>query len=158
MNRFNSFYKGYKNKLFAYLLKMTGDYTLSADLMQESFTRYLERYKNREPSASLLFTIGRNLVIDHYRRPGNPMLYEEGKNHSGIDQEQAIIVREQYRRVLAAIQKLPEPERDILAMAVDSGLSYKKIARIIGISETNLKVKIHRSRLKLRTLLQAGEP
>lgn len=157
MNRFKSLYNSHKDKLFAYLLKMTGDYQLSADLMQESFTRYLERYKDSEPSTSLLFTIGRNLIIDNARRRGSQVPYEEEKNASGMDQERSLMVREQYRRVLTAMQKLSETDRDILAMTVSSDLTYSKISKIIGISEANLKVRIHRSRLKLRVLLQAGD-
>ena len=56
MEKFTSFYKKHKNRLFSYLLKITGDYYLAADIMQESFTRCLERYGN-ESSAALLYTI-----------------------------------------------------------------------------------------------------
>ena len=45
--------------LFTYLMRMTGDYYLAGDIMQESFTRYLERYPKQVPNASLLFTIAR---------------------------------------------------------------------------------------------------
>lgn len=158
VKRFRSFYEHYQERLFAYLLKMTGDYHLSADLMQESFTRYLERYKNRPHSGSLLFAIGRNLVIDHARRRNTRASYENGKNRCHVDQEQILMVREQYRQVLAALQKLPQKERDTLALAVSSDLPYSKIAEITGISEANVKVKIHRARVKLRRILQAGEP
>ncbi len=158
MNRFKSFYNGHRDRLFAYLLKMTGDYQVAADLMQESFTRYMERYKDGEPSTSLLFTIGRNLIIDHSRRQGGAVPYEEDRNDSGVDQERMLMVREEYRRVLAAMQELTPADRDILSLVVSSGLSYRKIAEIAGISEANLKVRIHRSRLKLRKHLEAGAP
>jgi len=158
VNRFKSFYNGQKERLFGYLLKMTGDYYLAADFMQESFTRYLERYKDREPSTSLLFTIARNLVIDNSRRQGSGEPYEETRNESGIDQERMLMVREEYRRVLAAMQKLPGKDRDILSLVVSSGLSYGEIAKIAGISEANLKVRVHRCRLKLRKLLETGDP
>ena len=158
VNRFKSFYNGHRNRLFAYLLKMTGDYSLAADLMQESFTRYLERYRDRPPSTSLLFTIGRNLIIDHARRQADGVPYEESRNGSGVDQERTLMVREEYRRVLAAMQKLPATDRDILSLVVSSGLPYSKIAKIAGVTEGNLKVKIHRLRLKLRKVLEAGEP
>jgi RNA polymerase sigma-70 factor (ECF subfamily) len=158
VNRFKLFYNSHRDRLFAYLLKMTGDYNLAADLMQESFTRYLERYKDRESSTSLLFTIGRNLIIDHSRRQAGGVPYEDARNSSGVDQERTLMVREEYRRVLTAMQKLPETDRDILSLVVSSGLPYSEIAKIAGISESNLKVKIHRLRLKLRKVLEAGDP
>ena len=158
MDRFKSFYNGHRDRLFGYLLKMTGDYHLAADLMQESFTRYLEKYRQREPSAALVFTIARNLVIDHFRRQPADVPLEEGRNGGRVDQERLLMVREEYRRVLAAMQELPPGDRDILSLVVSSGLPYRRIAEIAGISEANLKVRVHRCRLKLRKFLETGEP
>ncbi len=158
MKRFRFFYNEYRERLFAYLLKMTGDYHLSADIMQESFTRYMERYKNRSHSASLLFAIGRNLVIDHARRRNTRASYGDFTlNSPQADQEQALMVRERYRQVLAGMQQLPQKERDTLALVVSSDLPYAKIAEITGTSEANVKVMVHRARVKLRRILQAGE-
>ena len=56
--------------LFSYLMRMTGDYYLASDIMQESFTRYLECYPKQIPNASLLFTIARNAIFDHSRTRG----------------------------------------------------------------------------------------
>jgi RNA polymerase sigma-70 factor (ECF subfamily) len=63
------------------------------------------------------------------------------------------MVREEYRCVLAAMRHLEEDERDLLALVATSGLSYREIARVAGTSEANVKVKVHRARKKLRTLL-----
>ena len=136
---------------------MTGDYHLSADLMQDSFTRYIERYKDKDASVSLLFTIGRNLLFDNFRGKDTHKSYEEGRHGLDRDQEQAFLVREDYRRVLSAMQRLENVEREMLTLAVSSDLSYREIAKITGTSESNVKVKIHRSRLKLRKFISTGE-
>ena len=52
MNRYREFYKDHKDGLFNYLMRMTGDYELARDLMQESFTRYLEHYKDKPQDAN----------------------------------------------------------------------------------------------------------
>jgi RNA polymerase sigma-70 factor (ECF subfamily) len=44
VKKFCEFYHKYKNKLFAYLMRNSGDYDLAGDIIQESFTRYLEKY------------------------------------------------------------------------------------------------------------------
>ena len=44
---FRAFYNEHKDRFFAYLMRSTGDYYLAGDIMQESFTRYLDRYGNR---------------------------------------------------------------------------------------------------------------
>ena len=157
VENFREFYKLNKDRLFGYLLRMTGDYHLSADLMQDSFTRYFERYKDKDASVSLLFTIGRNLLFDNFRGKDTHKSYEEERHGLGRDQERVFLVREEYRRVLSAMQRLDKGEREMLTLAVSSDLSYREIAKITGTSESNVKVKIHRSRLKLRKFLRAGE-
>jgi RNA polymerase sigma factor (sigma-70 family) len=157
VSSFRSFYKKYKDKFFAYLMRSTGDYYLSSDILQESFTRYLERYGNDEQSVSLLYTIGRNLVFDAARKQSRNPSLEIDQEISVTDNEHHFMVREEYRRVLAAMQQLDEVERDILALAVSSDLSYREISMLTGFSEANVKVKIHRTRVKLRKIIQAGE-
>ncbi len=154
MNTFRKFYTQNKERLFGYLLRKSGNPHLAADIMQESFTRYLERYKNKEPNQALLFTISRNLFYDHGRKNRNETPYEEERHGVDIDQENIYHVREESRRVLIALQQLNEDEKDILSLAVSSGLSYLEIAEITGNSEANIKVKIHRSRLKLKKFLK----
>jgi RNA polymerase sigma-70 factor (ECF subfamily) len=67
------------------------------------------------------------------------------------------MVREDYRRVLAAMQELEPEERDILSLVVSSGLPYRKIARIAGTSEANVKVRVHRARVKLKKMMNTGD-
>ena len=154
VNTFRKFYTENKERLFGYLLRKTGNYHLAADIMQESFTRYLERYKDREQSPALLFTISRNLLYDHARKNRYDTSYDEEQHGLDIDQENAYQIKEEYKRVLIAMQQLDEEEQDILALAVSSDLSYREIADMTGNSEANIKVKIHRSRVKLKIILQ----
>jgi RNA polymerase sigma-70 factor, ECF subfamily len=156
MNNPTIFYKDYKDKLFAYLMRMTGDYHLSGDIMQESFTRYFEHYGQND-TPSLLYTIARNTFFDHIRREKRSSLVESRQDESYVDHERVLIVREEYRRVLLALQKLGEDERDILSLILSRDLSYREIATIAGISEANVKVKVHRARLKLKKMLEGDE-
>ena len=157
MEPFVSFYKNYKNPLFNYLMRMTGDYHLAGDIMQESFTRFLERYAQKVPNAALLYTIARNIFLDHSRRQGHRASFAEDPIDSSASQEDGLVVKQEYRRVLAALQGLKTDERDILALAISDGLSYRDIAAITDISVENVKVKVHRTRLKLKAILQRGE-
>ncbi len=158
VNSFRDFYNDNKDRLFGYLLRRTGDYHLAADISQESFTKYLERYSKRELSVSLLFTIGRNLLYDNSRKQRATIPFEEENHKGSTDEESAFLVREESRRVLKALQQLEQEEADILSLAVSSGLSYREIAEMTSTSEANIKVKIHRSRLKLKKILRTGGP
>ena len=67
------------------------------------------------------------------------------------------MVKDTYRKVLSGFNNLGEDERDILAMVVSSDLSYQEIAEIHGMSLANVKVKVHRARLKLKKILEGEE-
>ena len=154
MKIFQKFYTAQKERLFGYLLRKTGNYSLAADIMQESFTRYLERYQDREQSPALLFTIARNLLYDHSRKNRFDTPYEEEQHGVTVDRENEYFIQEEYRRVLRAMGQLSDEEQDIMALVVSSGLTYREIADITGNSEANIKVKVHRSRLKLKQIMQ----
>jgi RNA polymerase sigma-70 factor (ECF subfamily) len=157
VGNFRAFYQKHRDRLFAYLMRSTGDYYLAGDILQESFTRYLEKYGKRGPNPALLYTIARNAVVDGYRKQGrdNPLIDEP--EHLQANPETQMLVREDYRRVLAAMQELAPEERDALALAVSSDLSYREIARITGTSEGNVKIRVHRARVKLRKMMKPGE-
>jgi len=153
---FKAFYNSYRDKLFAYLMRMTGDYYLASDITQESFTRILSQYGKNSQNGALLFTIARNAVLDDARKKNRFRPLGEEKMDDTHDQEQLVLVRESYRQVLAAMQRLNKGERDILALVVSSDLSYRDIAEMIGSSEVNVKVTVHRARKKLKKFLQGG--
>jgi len=152
------FYENHTGKIFSYLMRMTaGDYELSRDIMQESYTRHLEHYGQENRSLSLLYTIARNALIDHERRMrGREPVREEYRDDSG-NQEHSFMVREEYRRVLSGFRRLEKDEKDILNLVVSGDLSYRQIASIVGISEANVKIKVHRSRIKLKRILEEGD-
>ena len=157
MTNFKAFYKKHRDRLFAYLMRSTGDYYLSGDILQESFTRYLEKYGEEEPSPALLYTIARNAVVDGHRQVGRDTRLSDNHEPDGPNPERQMEVREDYRRVLAAMQELEPEERDILSLVVSSGLPYREIARIAGTSEANVKVRVHRARVKLKKMMNTGD-
>jgi RNA polymerase sigma-70 factor (ECF subfamily) len=138
-------------------MRSTGDYYLSGDILQESFTRYLEKYGEEGSNPALLYTIARHAVVDGYRKQGRDDRLSDEQEHAGHNPERQIEVREDYRRVLAAMQELAPEERDILSLVVSSGLPYREIARIAGTSEANVKVRVHRARVKLKKMMTTGD-
>ena len=155
MSKFGEFYRRHRDRIFAYLMRSTGDYYLSGDIMQESFARYFEKYGEGQTNPSLLNVITRNVLVDGHRKPGrNPISFDE-QEHCGIDPENYLMVRDTCRRVLAAMKQLEKVERDILTLVVSSGLSYREIAQLAGTSEGNVKVMVHRTRVKLKKMIDA---
>lgn len=159
MTEYGSFYARYRDKVFSFLLRRSGDRELSEDLTQESFARHLKRYGGSAASPYLLYTIARNALVDHRRaRKTELPLPEEGADGDGgsSDAETLFLAREQRQRMDDALGGLPERERQLVALAA-SGMRYAQIAAALGLKEANVKVLIHRARVKLRQLMDAGE-
>jgi len=155
MDKFSAFYQAHRKKLFYYLMRMTGDYYLSGDVMQESFARLLKHYGPEAQSVSLLYTIAHNALLDHVRKNGrNTELEGDGRRDHAMDPEHLLMVRQEYRKVIAAMQQLETNERELMALVADGDFSYHEIAQITEISEGNVRVKVHRARLKLKQFLQ----
>ena len=156
---YQQFYSDYKNSLFSYLLYKSRDRYLAEDIAQESFTRYYKQYGNQAIlSPSLLFAIARNALVDHQRgqyiRFRTRDLYSRQETTS--DEESKYISKEQSRLILNAMHELSEPDREILVLAV-GGMPYREIADFLSISLSNVKVRVHRSRVKIRELLKQWE-
>jgi RNA polymerase sigma-70 factor (ECF subfamily) len=154
MENFQDFYKKQKDKLFSYLMRVTGDYHLSMDIMQESFLRCFDKYKDKTVNISLLYKIARNVLIDLSRKNKRKAELEQDIVDQAADQENDLRIKQEYRKVLAAMSKLETDEREILALALTEELKYREIASITGINEGNVKVKVHRARLKLKEILR----
>ena len=79
---------------------------------------------------------------------------------AGIDPEdpqassETIVAEEQQRRrFLQALRGLPVIHREVLVLFLE-GMDYGEIAGVVGISESNVGVRLNRARQKLKTLLE----
>jgi RNA polymerase sigma factor (sigma-70 family) len=153
---YERFYTENSGRLMAYLMRLTGDAQLARDLMQESFARYLTRY-GRGDNRALLFTIARNAAWDALRKCRAESSLEDEKEAAAPDPECRCIERESIERMMIAIRQLGALERELMALLATEAHSYKAIGRRLGISEGNVKIKVHRARLKLRSILADGE-
>jgi RNA polymerase sigma factor (sigma-70 family) len=153
---YDTFYLENKSRVFAYLLRLTGNYHLSMDLTQESFTRYLSRYGRNDNNGSLLFTIARNAALDAMRKRHEESLRGDDEASPAADPECELIQKQAIGRMIAAIQKLNPVDRELVALLATESFSYKAIGQILNIRETNVRVKVHRARLRLKAILNDG--
>ena len=150
-------YRENRERVLRFLLHLTGDVELARDLVQETFARYLSRYGRDSEQLGLLFTIARNAGLDALRRRRTSPLPERETADPRRDPEHQLIDRQEMDRLLAAIRRLDDTDRQLVALLATSTFSYREIGRLPDLSETNVKVRVHRARLKLKALMAEGE-
>ena len=150
-------YRDNRERVLRFLLHLTGDVELARDLVQETFARYLSRYGRDSEQLGLLFTIARNAGLDALRRRRTSSLPERETADPRRDPEHQLIDRQEMDRVLAAIRRLDDTDRQLVALLATGTFSYREIGRLLDLSETNVKVRVHRARLKLKALMAEGE-
>ena len=157
MDYCDRFYRDNRERVLAFLLHLTGDHDLASDLVQESFTRYLSRYGRDAGNLALLFTIARNAALDTFRkrRESQGDWNEAVSRDSGP--EGRLIEKQEFDTVLAAVRRLDDLDRQLISLLATGTFSYKEIGRMLDISEANVKVKVHRARLRLKEILADGE-
>ena len=156
MEPYADFYNEHRGRVLAYLLRMTGDYHLSNDLVQESFTRCLARYGRNGNNRALLYTIARNAALDAVRKRREERLGANEEASPVSDPERQLIDKQGYRTMLDAIQQLNPVDRELISLLATESFSYREIGKLLRISETNVKVKVHRARLRLKAILNNG--
>lgn len=70
------------------------------------------------------------------------------------DVEQRVANRDEVRRVADVLTELPEDARTVVLLRDVEGLSTKETAAVLGISESAVKVRLHRAHAKLRQLVE----
>jgi len=145
--------KRHRERLFHYLLRMTGDYDLARDILQECLTRCLGRYGERIDSVALLYRVARNLVVDHARKNARTSPLGDQTVADPRSMEHHLMVREAYREMLAALQELTFEDRELLSLVAADEMSYGQIAALLKTTDGAIKVRVHRARKRLRCIL-----
>lgn len=147
---FTELYGNHARAVYQFALYLSGDPALAEDLVSETFLRIWDSAAviRMETVRGYLFTIARNLFLHDLRRKGKQDRLKD--NHAVAETAvRDLESKEALRDTLALLQTLPEPDRAALLLRAQEGVSYEEIARILGLSLSSVKVKIHRARLFL---------
>jgi len=148
----------YHVNVYNYLLKVNRDKMLAEDLTQNVFEKvikYKSSFNGKKSFKAWLFTIVRNTNIDHHRKRKYDSLddsYLQVKT-GDHDAQRQLEDKEGSACLMAAINCLPKDEKELLILSKFERMKYSEISKILGMTESALKVKVHRSIKKLRTIL-----
>jgi RNA polymerase sigma-70 factor (ECF subfamily) len=152
----------YRDALLGFIWRMVGARDLAEDLTQETLLRAEQNRASFRGQASLrtwLFAIAVNACRDHFRArarnaPRSLDLAPAEHLPAKEDLEQGLAQTEMGSCITGYLFRLPERQREVLALHDMGGLDHQEISRLLGISEANARVLLHRGRAALRTLLE----
>jgi len=124
------------------------------DLFQEivyQLWKSYPRFRGESKASSWVYRIALNTAIVVYRKPGLAIkYYDEVPDHLHPSSEK--IRSDNEEKLFNALRKLSDVEKGIVSLYLDD-FSYREIADITGISESNVGVRLNRIKNKLKQLI-----
>jgi RNA polymerase sigma-70 factor, ECF subfamily len=145
---FDEIYKIYGQKVFRLCMGYVNDVDWAKDLAQETFItvwQKLAQFKNQSSVGTWVFRIAANICLRQIEKQ-NRMVKAALPEHIADYAPQNIEAKVQF--LYKSIAELPEIDRIVISLELED-LNQSEIANIVGLSEANVRVKIHRIKEKL---------
>ena len=165
LDQFAEKYQQFFPRVFAYVYGRVYNVHQAEDLVSEVFERAFLKMgslRNDEAFATWLFTIARNLITSYARKRGRESIVDPDILKSvvatSMSVENEVLIREEVAAVVECLKKFPQREQDIVSLKFDAELTNGQIARVMGLSEANVRVILFRTLRKLRETMKSGSP
>lgn len=164
---FAAVYDHYFHAVYNYVRYRVDNPFTADDLTARVFEKALAKLRSyradRAPFGVWLFAIARNTITDHLRANRRRAVFSlddlavEPESHADPLPEQSALQHERQAELGAALARLGERDRDLLALKFAGGLTNRRIAELSGLSESNVGVIVYRAIRKLRGHLSEAE-
>jgi RNA polymerase sigma factor (sigma-70 family) len=159
---FADLYEEYLDRVFRYIHFRVNNTQVTEDLTSVVFEKALvhfDRYSSDKARFSTwIFSIARNVVIDYYRvniKKQNIPSEALAETPSGdLTPEEEIEQGQEVKRLQDCLKQLLWDEQEIVRLKFWAELNNRQIAKMLGISETNVGTKLYRAVKKLRSCVQ----
>jgi len=158
---FKRLYEFYAPRLCAFLRQKGADERISQEIMQEAMTRVWLKAKffdeHKANASTWVFTIARNLFIDHARKRrraeldmNDPLLVAkpEPAPDAGIDAE------DRNRMLMDAIEQLPDEQAVVLRLIYLGGMKQQAVADQLAIPLNTVKSRLRLALEKMRRQME----
>lgn len=167
--------EAYGDYLFRYAVTRVGNRELAEDLVQDTLLAAYRKFSTFEGRSSVktwLVTILRNNIIDHFRRSGRMEIVglddseavEQHFNKFGLwrrilggwqtDPDELLQQKELGKVIAGCLGGLPSKMHQVFVLRVLENQSTEEISKVLNITPNNVWVRLHQSRLQLRSCLE----
>ncbi len=159
---FDKLYEHFFSPIYAFVFRRIRPVETVEDIVSETFLkayRHLDtfEYKHEGSLSAWLYTIARNEIFQHLRKTKDKetvALDDIAEPSVGADFVKEFDDRKLHDTVKALLEELPEEERELIRYKYFDELSNIEIAQILGISDNNATVRLHRAMKKFKNLLE----
>jgi len=156
----SALYEHYFPRVYRYVAARLGNTEDAEDVTEEIFLRIISNLKSFSfrglPFGAWIFRIARNEVVSHVRRQkvrtGTSPLTEYIPD-LGADGLAAVELEMTMVTIRAAAERLPEAQRQVIALRFGAGLSVAETAQALKKTENNVKVLQHKAIARLQTMV-----
>ena len=135
---------------------------LQQELHQEillAIWKALAHFKGESSIHTFIYRVAHNQAISHVNKNANKPRHED-LSTSVIDESndpiKHVFQSERIKRLFDAMHQLPLVQRELLSLSLE-GLSYKELAEVTGISETNVGARLNRAKTALRSIMESND-
>jgi RNA polymerase sigma-70 factor (ECF subfamily) len=159
---FDALLARYQNRLYRYLLRLTANPAVAEDLFQETWLKVItriHRYDDRRPFEPWLFSVARNLAIDHLRKASPESLDEPSESGEtriarlGADEPgslERLLERERRGLLERKLEELPALYREALSLRFEEEMTFEEIAEVLSAPVSTVKSRVQRALSTLR--------
>jgi len=162
---FDEIYTKYHQDVFQFLFYMVNHKETAEDLVQEVYIRVLNsyhRFEGKSTEKTWLFSIARNVAIDHFRKQKNWKeriidKFDWSKQQikaDGFLPEEITMQSEEMKSVYNALQYCTVDQKMVIVFRYIQELSISETAKTLGWTESKVKTTQHRALKALRTFLE----
>jgi len=146
----------YADNVYRFILKNLRHEEDARDVVQAAFEKmWINRAEiDNARCKSYLFTVAYNQMIDHLRKMKRIQLREDFNEESRGYERPANNIRKVLEE---ALNRLSDMHRSLVLLKDYEGYSYEEIGKITGLSESQVKVYLHRARIQLKNFLVSPE-
>ncbi|MEZ5106141.1 MAG: RNA polymerase sigma factor [Draconibacterium sp.] len=158
-NYFSYLVEKYQNIVFSIAIKVLKNREDAEEMAQESFIKAyksLHTFKGNAKFSTWLYRITYNNCISQVRKKKlNTVSSDDVQISDEVDEINLDGIPEENRAkyIKMALERLPEDEYTLVLLYYFEDQSIEEISKVTQLSASNAKVKLHRARKKLYTIL-----
>ena len=161
LDKMGLLFERYHRPLYGFLFHSTHQKEASEDMVQNVFYRmlkYRHTFEGNGEFITWMYHLARNVLIDYAKKSKKYVQqYDIANFESSISggalADEPIQKEQELNTLQMALSKLSPESREVLILSRFQELKYDEIAKILQISEGNVKVRVHRAMGALRNIM-----